>query len=85
MDKWRNKGYKKVIKRRKYQDIPILLFQAGNDTFVVNEAHNKFRDLAKNCTIVLIDEGKHELYLERDSILHSYLDRVFKFYELPLS
>ncbi len=88
--RWINEGIKatrKLLKEENIKkiDIPILLFQAGKDTFVVNEAHNKFRDLAKNCTIVLIDEGKHELYLERDSILHSYLDRVFKFFELPSS
>ncbi|MBM6839832.1 alpha/beta hydrolase, partial [Clostridium saudiense] len=55
------KATRKLLKEENINkiDIPILLFQAGKDTFVVNEAHNKFRTLAKNCTVVFIDEGKH--------------------------
>lgn len=83
--RWINEGIKATRKLLKEDNIkkiniPILIFQAGKDTFVVNEAHNKFRALANNCNIVHIDEGKHELYFEKDSILHSYLDRVFNFY-----
>ena len=84
--RWVNEGLKatrKLLKEENIKkiDIPILLFQAGNDTFVVNEAHNEFKAIAKDCAIVYINEGKHELYFERDSILHSYLDRIFNFYE----
>ncbi|MDO5040187.1 alpha/beta fold hydrolase [Clostridium sp.] len=60
-------------------DVPILLFQAGRDDFVEAEGHNKFNELCKNCNLVRFDNGKHELYLEMDEILHEYLDIIFNF------
>lgn len=58
-------------------DIPILLFQSGRDTFVDTSAHNKFKKVYKDCDLVRFENGKHELYLENDEILHNYLDKIF--------
>lgn len=62
-------------------DIPILLFQSGRDDFVEDIGHNKFKELYKDCKLVRFDNGKHELYLEMDDILHDYLDTIFNFIE----
>lgn len=59
--------------------IPILLFQAGQDTLVAPKGHETFAKYAKNCTIVRYENAKHEIYAETDEILPDYLDRVFNF------
>lgn len=59
--------------------VPVLLFQAGQDTLVGDGGQNTFAKYAKNCELVRYDNAKHEVYGETDSILTDYLDRVFNF------
>lgn len=59
--------------------IPVLLFQAGQDTLVGDAGQNKFARYAKNCKLVRYHDGKHELWNEKDTILPSYLNKVFTF------
>lgn len=60
--------------------IPVLLFQAGKDTFVKPEGQNKFALSAPNCKVRLFKEAKHEIYMERDEIFEQYLKEVLSFY-----
>ncbi|WP_051560593.1 alpha/beta fold hydrolase [Clostridium beijerinckii] len=62
-------------------EIPILLFQADNDTYVKSEGQNKFASNAKNCEIKKIDNSRHEIYLEKDEIQRPYLDELLDFYD----
>ena len=59
--------------------IPVILFQAENDSFVQPAGHTAFAKAAKNCKIVLIKKARHEIYREVDSIMNPYFDQVFKF------
>ena len=76
------KGIKELFKKENINNIKadILLFQAGKDTFVKPEGHNKFVSLAKTCEFVRIEDAKHEIYIERDEIRNPYIEKVLDFY-----
>lgn len=65
-------------------EIPVLLFQAENDSLVEPEGQDEFQKYAKNCTLERIMDSKHEIYRENDEILKGYLDKVFDFYQSNL-
>ena len=65
--------------------IPILLFQAGKDTFVKPGGQNKFSKYAKDCKLVRIEESKHDTYNERDKIFEPYINQVIDFYKSNLN
>jgi lysophospholipase len=61
-------------------EIPVLLFQAGKDTYVKPDGQNKFAEGAKNCKIIKMDSSRHEIYLETDEIQKPYLKQILDFY-----
>ena len=73
---------KEIIKKENAEKVetPLLLFQAGKDTYVKPEGQNKFAESAKNCEIVKIEDSRHEIYLEKDEIQKPYLKQVLDFY-----
>ncbi len=77
------KGIKELFKEENIKNIKadVLLFQAGKDTFVKPEGHNKFISLAKACEFVRIEDAKHEIYTEKDEIFNLYIKKVLEFYE----
>ena len=77
-------GYiKELLKEENIQNIKadVLLFQAGKDTFVKPNGHNKFVSLAKNCEFVRFEDAKHEIYIEKDEIFNPYIEKVLGFYD----
>ncbi|WP_294375150.1 alpha/beta hydrolase [uncultured Clostridium sp.] len=60
--------------------IPVLLFQSGDDTYVKPEGQNKFAEYAKDCELVRIENAKHEIYFETDDIQKEYVEKVIDFY-----
>lgn len=60
--------------------IPVLLFQAENDTYVGKNGQIKFAKYAPNCELVIVNGARHEIYRENDNILPGYLNKVFDFY-----
>lgn len=46
--------------------VPILIFQAGQDQWVENDAQNIFCEFAKQCKLVQLDQARHEIYHEQD-------------------
>jgi lysophospholipase len=60
-------------------DIPILLFQAEEDTLVRPGGQVEFAQNAQNCELVIVPEGKHDLFLETDKLLFPYLHYLFNF------
>lgn len=83
---WTNEAFKtteEIIQEKNASkvQIPVLLFQAGQDTMVKPEGQNTFAKGAKNCEIEKIDNSRHEIYLEKDEIQKPYLEDVFNFYE----
>lgn len=80
------KATREVVKKENASKvtIPVLLFQAGKDTFVKPEGQNKFAQNAKNCSLKLYKESKHEIYFERDDIFNVYIKEVIDFYKKNL-
>ena len=61
--------------------IPILLFQAGNDVFVKNEAQDEFAARVPGCRIQRMPGQRHELYFNTTEALQAYWEQIFAFYE----
>lgn len=83
---WTNESFKateEIVKEDNASkvEIPVLLFQAGQDTYVKSGGQNKFAKAAKNCEIKKIEGSRHQIFLEKDEILKPYLADVFNFYE----
>ena len=66
----------------KYKKIktPLLIFQAGLDTIVYTDRHDKLCKKAKDCTLVKYPTGKHELLMEVDTIRDDLLSKAIDFY-----
>ena len=81
------KATRKLVKKKNAEcvKIPILLFQAGKDTFVKPGGQNKFSKYAKDCKLVRIEESKHDTYNERDKIFEPYINQVIDFYKSNLN
>ncbi|MGM9988522.1 MAG: lysophospholipase [Bacillaceae bacterium] len=78
------KATKQLIQNADKIKIPLVLFQAENDTFVKPNGHIKFAQKAPNCKVYFVEKAKHEIYFEQDAILMPYLKQVFNFYNEQL-
>lgn len=83
---WTNEAFKataEIIKEKNASkvEIPVLLFQAGQDFMVKPEGQNLFAKGAKNCKIVRIENSRHQIFAEKDEILKPYLEDVLNFYD----
>ncbi|MCR5136776.1 MAG: alpha/beta hydrolase [Oscillospiraceae bacterium] len=61
-------------------EIPVLLFQAGNDTVVKNASQDLFASRVKNCRLECVPGMKHELYMTDSERLIPYWETVFDFF-----
>lgn len=65
-------------------ETPILLFQAGRDTWVHNSAQNRFveRVRVESGDVVLerVEPAVHEIFSMPNAILGPYVDRIIDFY-----
>jgi len=82
---WTSEAFKvtkEIVKEKNASKvkIPVLLFQAGQDTYVKSGGQNEFVEGAKNCEIKKIENSRHEIFLERDEIQKPYLVQVLDFY-----
>ncbi len=83
---WLNQSFKamnKLLKKDNIDNIKseMILFQAGKDTLVKPDGHEKFISKANNCEFIKFEDAKHEIYIERDEILDKYIKEVLKFYD----
>ena len=78
-----SKATRKIVKKENASKvkIPVLLFQAEYDMYVIPRAQNKFATYAKNCEIIHVKDSKHESYFERDEIAFDVIDKIMLFYE----
>ena len=60
--------------------IPVLLFQAGNDTVVENSAQNLFVSQVRDCQFQKVPDMKHELYMTDSKVLIPYWEKIFAFF-----
>ncbi len=59
--------------------IPILLFQAENDAIVKPYGQYKFVNNSGSTSMVLVKDGKHDLFSSHNEALQLYLNKVFNF------
>ncbi len=76
-------GLKKIFLRENLKKIkvPILLFQAQNDTVVTSEGQDKLEKEVNMVRLVKVNGSKHEIYMQSNNILNPYLHEIFKFLE----
>lgn len=60
--------------------IPVLVFQAGNDTVVKNESQDLFVSRVKGCEFCKIPGMKHELFMTDSDVLIPYWEKIFSFF-----
>ncbi|HCW53271.1 MAG TPA: lysophospholipase, partial [Clostridium sp.] len=65
-------------------ETPVLLFKADRDDLVRPKGQNDFAKYAKNCTLEKVENSKHEVYFEKDSVQKPYLQKVFDFFKKHL-
>ena len=71
-------GRKISRRKKKLKDVPILMLQAGQDTFVRSRRQNKVCKL-KNCRKVRFEDAKHEILMESDEIRNDALKEIIDF------
>ena len=59
--------------------IPVLLFQAGDDTVVKNFSQVLFASRVPTCEMSVVPCRKHELYMTDSDVLIPYWERIFSF------
>lgn len=77
-----SKATKNIIKEKNASkvEIPVMLLQPENDTYVIPEAQNTFAKYAKNCEIVRIRGSRHESFNEKDEIAFPVFEKILDFY-----
>jgi len=61
--------------------IPVLLFQAGNDTMVRPKGQEKFVKQCKTAEMVIVTDSKHEIYNADETIQQAFFEEIIDFYE----
>lgn len=75
-------GAKKAVKNAHLlEGTPVLIFQATDDTYVNPSAQLKVANSADSVELIIVEDARHELYLEKDETLVKYLDVVLSFFE----
>lgn len=68
-------------------ETPILLFQAGKDVWVRNDAEKRFVEQVKNgggdITLVRIPDAVHEIFSMPNTVFEPYLEQVLDFFDAP--
>ena len=60
-------------------NIPVLLFQAENDTFVLPGGQDKFIENVPGSKLIFVPNTKHEIYLSDDAVLKRYVAAIMGF------
>ncbi len=73
------KACEKMRKDCKQIQVPILLFQAEKDDFVLPEAQDHFISSIPNGKMIYVKRAKHEIYLSDDETVGYYVQAIFDF------
>lgn len=61
--------------------IPLLLFQAERDDYVMASGHTRFMEHVPNGRLIPVPNSKHEIYLSENAVLEPYLLTILNFLE----
>lgn len=73
------KGSQEALENRHVLKMPILMFQAGYDDYVMEEAQNQFASTMVNCKKIRFKDAYHEIFQEKDSIRDKALKEIIRF------
>ena len=59
--------------------IPVLLLQAGRDSYVKNASQDLFAAQVKSCELMRFPSLKHELYMSELNAMKPYWEKIFSF------
>lgn len=65
--------------------VPVLLFQAGADTLVINDGQNRLAKYCNDITMFKVSSSKHEIWNETNNILVAYYKTIFDFIDLRIN
>jgi lysophospholipase len=69
--------------RKKSSHIPMLIFQAGKDEFSKDKRQNKLCSASRKCRLVRLEEAKHEMFQEVDSVRDEVIRLTEEFLRAP--
>jgi lysophospholipase len=72
-------GEKIYKNKEKLKKLPILMFQAGKDTYSKMKRQNRICESIDTCRKVYIPDSYHELFHERDMIRDKVIDETISF------
>lgn len=61
--------------------VPVLLFQAENDTMVRPKGQEKFVKRCKTAEMVIVTGSKHEIYNADEAVQQAFFEEIIDFYE----
>ena len=73
------KASKRILKNAYKVEIPVLLFQAGKDTLVENEAQEVFAAASGNTQICRVETAKHEIMNGDGQERRKFYQETFRF------
>lgn len=72
----------KILQKNAYRvKLPVLLFQAGEDTLVKPEGQYEFAKNSANTTLIRMPNAKHEIYNATEETLKRYYAMIYQFIE----
>lgn len=77
-----NRGIEMSLKNAEQAVAPILILQAGQDSFVDSAGQNEYCAKAKNCKLIRLEKSKHEILLESDSIRSRAMEEILSFFSV---
>ena len=80
---WGRAAMKATLEAAEQMDqitIPVLLCQAGRDTFVDNEGQEEFARNVKHVKLVRFPSSKHEIYAGDTESMKLYYQELFRFF-----
>lgn len=82
--KWLSESFKASNEATKDENldkikIPVLLFEAENDSLVSSYGLNKFASQVENCNFIYVKDSKHQIFSTPDNIRIPYYNTIFNF------
>lgn len=78
------KKVSKKSQRRKIDHIPLIIFQAGKDSYSKDKRQRKLCEEHSQCELVRLEQAKHEMFQERDEIRNVVIKKTIGFIEKNL-
>ncbi len=76
-------GSKSLLKKNHLAqiEIPVMVFQAEDDSLVRPEAQVRFVKNVRDAILVKVPESKHEIFMSGTKVLDAYMTKIFDFVE----